>query len=201
MLNKTKPPIENDGSRRRPVASVGVLALAVLLTAALIVTASSAAFFDTTANTGNNWSAGTVILNDDAASAMFIVSDMAPLATVTECIVVTYSGSLLPSDVNLYGVSGGTGLDAYLDVTVEEGTGGIFGDCSDGAGFSPTSTIFTGTLTSFAATHTNFANCVGAWNPAANPESRVYRFTVTLQDNNLAQGLDATATFTWEAQA
>ncbi len=200
MLNKTKPPIENDGSRKRPVASVGVLALAVLLTAALIVTASSAAFFATTDNSGNTWSAGTVILtDDDAGSAMFTVTNMSPLATVTECIVVTYSGTMLPSDVNLYGVSGGTGLDAYLDVTVEEGTGGIFGNCT---GFTPTSTIFaTNTLNNFATNHTNFTNGVGAWLPAANPESRTYRFTVTLQDNNLAQGLNATATFTWEAQA
>ncbi|MEE8405818.1 MAG: hypothetical protein V3S32_01560 [Acidimicrobiia bacterium] len=202
MPNATHPAIENDSSRKRPLARVGVLGAAVLLTSALIVTASVAAFSDTTENAGNTWSAGTVILtDDDAVSAMFIVSDMAPLATVTECIAVTYSGTLLPSDVNLYGVSGGTGLDAYLDVTIEEGTGGIFGDCAFGTGFSPTSTIFTGTLTSFAATHTNFASGAGAWNPAANPETVVYRFTVTLQDNNLAQGLNATATFTWEAQA
>ena len=203
MLNKTKPTIEIDGSRKRPLASVGVLALAVLLTGALIMTASSAAFFDTTENSGNTWSAGTVILtDDDPGSAMFTVTNMSPLVPVIECIVVTYSGTMLPSDVNLYGVSGGTGLDAYLDVIVEEGTGGIFGDCSDGAGFSATSTIFaTNTLNNFATNHTNFANGVGAWNPAANPESRVYRFTVTLQDNNLAQGLNATATFTWEAQA
>ncbi len=43
--------------------------------------------------------------------------------TVTGCIEVTYSGKLLPSDVNLYGVSGGTtGPDAFLDLTVEEGS-------------------------------------------------------------------------------
>ncbi len=199
MVDETQNAIENDGSRKRRAPRFWVLAATVLLTAAFIVTASIAAFSDTTDNSGNTWSAGTVILtDDDAGSAMFIVSDMAPLATVTECIVVTYSGSLLPADVNLYGVSGGTGLDVYLDVTVEEGSGGIFGNC---AGFTPTSTIFTGTLTSFAATHTNFATGAGAWNPAANPESRTYRFTVTLQDNNLAQGLNATATFTWEAQA
>ena len=200
MVDETQPATKNDGSRKRPGWKVGVLAATVLLTTALILTASFAAFSDTTDNSGNTWSAGTVILNDDdSGSAMFIVSDMAPLATVTECIVVTYSGSVLPADVNLYGVSGGTGLDVYLDVTVEEGSGGTFASC---AGFTPIGpAIFTGTLTSFAATHTNFATGAGAWNPAANPESRTYRFTVTLQDNNAAQGLSATATFTWEAQA
>lgn len=202
MPNQTQSANENHGSRKRPMARVGVLGAAVLLTSALIVTASVAAFSDTTENTGNTWTAGTVVLtDDDPGSAMFIVSDMAPLTPVTECIAVTYSGSLLPSDVNLYGVSGGDGLDAYLNLTIEEGSGGIFGDCADGTGFSPTSTIFTGTLTSFDATHTDFASGVGAWNPAANPETVVYRFTVTLQDNNAAQGLNATATFTWEAQA
>lgn len=101
----------------------------------------------------------------------------------------------------LYGVSGGSGLDAYLDLVVEEGTavsGGIFDNCT---GFISGATIYTGgTLADFAVAHTNFGNGAGTWVPSANPESRVYRFTVTLQDNNAAQTLGATATFTWEAQ-
>ena len=195
---------DEDRSRKRPAASIGVIGAAVLLTTALIMTASMAAFSDITDNSGNTWSAGTVVLNDDdgGVSAMFTVGNMAPLDTVIECIVVTYSGSLLPSDVNLYGVSGGTGLDAYLDLTVEEGTGGQFGDCNFGGGFTPIGpAIFTGTLASFDGLHTDFASGAGAWIPGANPESRTYRFTVTLQDDNGAQGLGATATFTWEAQA
>ena len=123
MVDETQPAIKNDGSRKRPGWRVGVLAATVLLTTALILTASFAAFSDTTDNSGNTWSAGTVVLTDDdgGVSAMFTVGNMAPLTTVIECIVVTYSGSLVPADVNLYGVSGGTGLDVYLDVTVEEG--------------------------------------------------------------------------------
>ena len=198
MVDKTQPAIENHGSRKRP--GLGILAGAVLLTGAFIVTASIAAFSDTTDNPGNDWSTGTVILKDDdgGSTALFTVTNMAPLDVVTNCIVVTYEGTLLPADVVLYGVSGGTGLDAYLDLIVEEGTGGIFDNCS---GFSATSTIYTGgTLADFAAAHINFGNGVGTWVPSANPESRVYRFTVTLQDDNAAQTLDATATFTWEAQ-
>ena len=197
MVDEAQPAIENQDSRKGP--RVGILAGAVLLTGAFIVTASLAAFSDTTDNSGNTWSAGSVILtDDDSTSVLFNVGNMLPLATATNCIVVTYSGSLVPADVNLYGVSGGSGLDAFLDLTIEEGSGGIFGNCS---GFSPIGgPIFTGTLTSFAATHTNFSNGAGGWDPAANPESRTYRFVVTLQDANGAQGLDATATFTWEAQ-
>ncbi len=196
MVDKTQPAIENHSSRKRP--GLGILAGAVLLTGAFIVTASIAAFSDTTENTGNAWSTGTVILEDnDFGAAMFTVTGMKPLDVVENCIVVTYKGTLLPADVVLYGVSGGSGLDAYLDLVIDEGTGAAFGNCS---GFGFTSNIFTGTLTSFAATHTNFGNGAGVWDPAANPESRTYRFVVTLQDNNAAQGLNATATFTWEAQ-
>ena len=197
MVDKTQPAIENHGSRKRP--GLGILAGAVLLTGAFIVTASIAAFSATTENTGNTWSSGTVALSDDdgGAGIMFTVSGMKPLDVVTNCIVVTYEGTLLPADVVLYGVSGGSGLDAYLDLVIDEGTGAAFGNCS---GFSFTSNIFTGTLTSFAATHTNFGDGAGIWSPSANPESKTYRFTVTLQDDNAAQTLDATATFTWEAQ-
>lgn len=200
MVDETQPAIENHDSRKRPGWRVGVLAATVLLTTALILTASFAAFSDTTDNTGNTWSTGTVILtDDDLGGIMFTVTDMAPLATVTNCIVVTYAGTVVPANVELYGVSGGTGLDLYLDVTIEEGTGGVFNNCT---GFSPTATIFaTNTLNNFSSTHTNFATGAGAWAPSANPESRTYKFTVTLQDTNLAQGLNATATFTWEAQA
>ena len=196
MVDKTQPAIENHSSRKRP--GLGILAGAVLLTGAFIVTASIAAFSDTTDNTGNTWSTGTVILEDnDLGAAMFTVLDMAPLDVVTNCIVVTYEGTLLPADVVLYGVAGGSGLDAYLDLVIDEGTGAAFGNCS---GFSFASNIFTGTLTSFAATHTNFGNGAGIWVPSANPESKTYKFTVTLQDDNAAQTLGATATFTWEAQ-
>ena len=196
MVDKTQPAIENHGSRKRP--GLGILAGAVLLTGAFIVTASIAAFSDTTDNTDNTWSTGTVILEDnDLGAAMFTVTGMKPLDVVEKCIVVTYKGTLLPADVLLYGVSGGSGLDAYLDLVIDEGTGAAFGNCS---GFSFTSNIFTGTLTSFAATHTNFGDGAGIWSPSTNPESKTYRFTVTLQDDNAAQTLDATATFTWEAQ-
>ena len=196
MVDKTQPAIENHRSRKRP--GLGILAGAVLLTGAFIVTASIAAFSDTTDNTGNTWSTGTVILEDnDLGAALFTVTGMKPLDVVEKCIVVTYKGTLLPADVLLYGVSGGSGLDAYLDLVIDEGTGAAFGNCS---GFSFTSNIFTGTLTSFAATHTNFGDGAGIWSPSANPESKTYRFTVTLQDDNAAQTLDATAEFTWEAQ-
>ncbi len=185
---------------RNGLVRLGAALAAFLMVGAIVVISSRSAFSDTTDNPGNTWTAGTVIITDDdgGATAMFNATAMAPGDTSTECIVVTYSGTLVPADVVLYGVSGGTGLDAYLDVVIDEGTGSAFGTSC--AGFVFGSNVFTNTLANFSTTYTNFATGITGWSPAANPESKTYRITVTLQDNNAAQGLNGTATFTWEAQ-
>ncbi len=176
-----------------PIAALAVVGF-------LVMGVSRAAFFDTTTNDSNSFDAGTVVLvDDDSGSAMFSVSGMAGGDTAAECIAVTYNGSITPSDVVLYVAAGdlsGTGLDDYLNLTVERGTGGSFGDCT---GFSGTS-IYSGTLDGFTAASTDFASGAGLWTAAAPGDSRVYRFTATLQDDNAAQSLNATVTFTWEAQ-
>lgn len=174
--------------------------LSLLLISVLVVRTSDAAFSATTANAGDQWTAGDVVLtDDDSDTAMFSVTNMKPTDTVTECITVTYSGSL-DADVNLYGaITAGDGLDSYLDVTVRRGSGGSFGDCT---GFSSAETVYTGTLAGFAAAHTSYATGAGNWTPTGGgpDDDMTYQFEVTLQDNNAAQGLTTTATFTWEAQ-
>jgi hypothetical protein len=162
----------------------------------LIMTSSRAAFVDTTDNTSNHFSAGTVVLNDDdAGTVLFNVNNLAPSSPRVNCINVQYTGSLA-ANVKMYGAASGS-LAQYLDVVVEVGTGGTFANCT---GFTPGSTLYTGTLSNFAATRTNFTNGLAGWNGATNPSNRTYRITVTMQDNNAAQGLSADADFTWEAQ-
>ncbi len=191
-------PVGGPTARRYAMIRLGAALAAFLLIGVFVVVSSRSAFSDTTSNASNSWSAGTVVItDDDGGSAMFNAANMKPGTSNTNCIVTTYSGSLVPADVRLYGVAGGTGLDAYLDVTIDIGTGGVFGNCT---GFISSSTLFSGTLATFAATHTNFGNGIAGWSPAVNPESRTYQITVSLQDNNAAQGLNGTATFTWEAQ-
>jgi hypothetical protein len=190
------------GHRRgldRHVLAIGV---ALLLTVVLIaVRSTTAAFTSTTANAANSWSAGTVALtDDDSGTAMFAATAMAPGDAVTRCITVSYSGSV-DAAVRLYGsITGGTGLGTYLNLTVERGAGGSFADCT---GFVSAESVYTGTLAGFTATHTGFANGAGTWSPVggAPVDTMTYRFTTTLQDDNAAQGLSATAAFTWEAQS
>ncbi len=184
--------------KRTTLVRAAAMFVSLFIVSFLVVNGSRAAFFDTTDNTGNTWSAGTVsIVDDDTGSAMFTAADMKPGDTVESCIAVTYTGSLTPADVKLYGTAAGSGLADYLNLDVEIGTGGSFGNCT---GFTATSSLFSGTLSGFASAHTDFATGLGSWSPAATPETMTYHFVVTLQDNNAAQGLNASATFTWEAQ-
>lgn len=161
---------------------------------------SDAAFTATTVNGGNSLAAGDVVLSDDdAGSAMFTLSNMKPGTTATECVLVSYSGSL-DASVKLYAsIAGGSGLEEFVDLSVYRGAGG---DSSGCGAFVSAETVFTGTLKGFTDTHTSFATGAGTWTPAggAPVDGMTYKFVVTLEDNNSAQGLTSSQTFTWEAQ-
>ncbi len=174
----------------RIVAAAGV---AVALSAAVAVPAL-------VASTGPEPSlpeAAITVGDDDTGSAMFNSPGLKPSDKVQRCMMVTYTGSLTPVGLSLYGTVAGTGLDPYLALTIEVGTRGSFGDCSD---FTPAATVFSGTLASFAAAHTNYTDGIRQGPFTSTPQSRSYRFTVTLQDDHAAQGKTASATFTWETQ-
>ncbi|WP_308159215.1 hypothetical protein [Curtobacterium sp. ISL-83] len=156
-------------------------------------------------NPTSNWTAGTVALqDDDANTALFTATNLKPGSTGQNCITVTSTGSLA-SAVKLYGTNAATtnGLSSYVNVTVQQGTGGGFGSCS---GFTPLATggtLYAGTLADFASTHSNFANGVGTWTPTGSAsEARVYEvsYSVSSTTPNTAQAGTAALGLTWEAQ-
>jgi predicted ribosomally synthesized peptide with SipW-like signal peptide len=191
------------GSAR--MARMGGFLLSSLLVGFLVITGSRAAFTDTTDNTGNSFTAGDVdLVDDDSGSVMFNVSNMEPADSVTDCILVTYQGSIVdPSAVKLYsgGYTDSGDFADYLNLIVEEGSGGSFGDCTL---FSLENTIESGgTVTDFDTTHTDYASGAGVWDPSGTPQSKTYRITVELDaaTPNAEQGESVTAlTFTWEVQ-
>jgi hypothetical protein len=195
---------------RTRVGSVGALTIGVLLSSALVWHASFASFSATTVNPGNAWTAGNVVLTDDdgggaaAGTAMFTATGLVPGSTGTRCITVTYNGNV-SAPVKLYAASPTGTLGQYLDVTVEMGTGGSFSDCTGFSGsfvYSATVPVASaGTLGDFTTTRIGYANGVGSWTPTGSSQSKVYRFTYTLQNNAAAMNLSAGVTFTWEAQA
>jgi hypothetical protein len=183
---------------RHSAAIVPAVAGTLAVCAAGLVTwhASAAAFSSTTSNTGNGWSAATVSLtDDDSGAAIFAVTGAEPGDTGRNCITVTFTGTTA-STVRAY-ASGLTGtLGPYLNLTVEQGTGGSFGNCT---GFTAQAST-TGTLASFASTYTGFTGGFGTWAPTAAGDVRTYRISWSLAANNVAAGKSAALAFTWEAR-
>jgi len=166
-----------------------------------------AAFSSTTTNSGNSFAAGTVAIADnDAGSALYTVANAKPGSTQQSCIRVTYSGSL-DADVKLYTASAIGAIGPYVDLTIDAGTqpAAGFPSCT---GFTADAggPIFSGTLSAWQAAHNSYANGL-VDNPGTvatkwvTSDAVVYRFTVTLQDNNSAAGASSGShAFTWEAR-
>jgi hypothetical protein len=192
---------------RRPLATAAVLVGLTVFGAV----GTWSAFSATTANPGNHFAAGTVILSDnDSGVAMLGQTNMAPGgAGSSACVNVRYDGDL-PARVRLYGSTGGSGLDPYLDVTVVRGTlaGGAFPSCAQ---FTPDTTdhaglgagvVFEGTLQELGDSWSAGLDdpVSGDGEDWTSTEEHAFKVTVGPRDDATSQGQSATQTFTWEAR-
>lgn len=195
-------------SRRLSVSKANVVKtlavpFALLASGGLVYQSSYAAFSGTTTNPANSWAAGQVVLtDDDSGAAMFTATKLKPGSTAQKCIVVS-STSTVASTLKLYtsAVTTTNALSTYLNLTVEEGTGGSFGSCT---GFTAAATDFTGTLANLGTTATGYASGVGSFALTGTPtETRSYRFTYSVDaaTPNSVQNGTAAATFIWEADS
>lgn len=179
-----------------------LLVVGVLGGVAVVGTLS--AFSSTTTNTDNAFTAGTVTLTDnDSGAVLYSVSNQKPGVDTVKCIELTYSGSL-DADVRLYTPSTVDASAQYINLTIEKGTSdtSTFPNCGT---FTSESTVYGGTLADFAATKNSYANGIlafpGAQTAWAEDDTLVYRFTLSVQDDNAAQGASSGLhTFTWEAR-
>src|SRR3954447_4323793 len=136
---------------RKLALSALVLAVAV----AAIGVGTYSAFSATTTNSGNNISAGTVVLGDnDINQAMYNVTNQKPGDSVQQCIKVDYTGSL-SSTVKLYTTSTIGSLGQYIDLQIRTGSGTpTFPGCT---GFTPDAAdLYSGTLANFGSTYTSW---------------------------------------------
>ena len=205
--NGQQSPVAQTRRRRgRSLNSLAIqlsaFALTFILVALLVVTSSRAAFVAQNDNSTNTVTSAAIALSDnDATTAMFNnVTGMIPGTTYERCIDVTYTGTVDPTAVILYATGTPTGtLAPYLDLTVQVGadTPAAFRDCT---GFVSSGTVYTGTLGTFASARTSYANGVTTWDPAGSPETRTFRFVLTVQDNSAAAGLTTTFGFSWETR-
>jgi hypothetical protein len=202
------------GARRRLPTLTAVAALAV---ATVVWQSSQSAFTGTTSNPGNSWPAGSVVLGDNDSTdtvKLFTLTNLKPADSTASCVKVTYTGTL-PATINLFGTTTttGTSLDQYLDLTVTRGTIGAatVPDCTgftaDGTtyiGGQAAGVIYANTLLAYpdsnaaglADPHTTTPNVPEVWTTG---ETHAYKITATLQNNDSAQGKDASQTFTWQA--
>jgi hypothetical protein len=191
---------------RRTCALVGAGAV---IAASFAATATYAAFSTTTASAADSYAAGSVSLVDnDGGAQLLSLTNATPGASTTGCILVTYNGSL-DSTVRLYATVTGT-LAPYLTLTVTRGTdlAPSFRSCT---AFTPdvtnyvgagTGVIYSGLLSAFPGSYTTgivdpTSGTPETWTSA---EAHSYKFVLSLNNDGAAQGLSATATFTWEAR-
>jgi hypothetical protein len=189
-------------SRNALVVQLAAVALTFIAVALLVVTSSRAAFVAQNDNVTNQVTAAAVDLTDnDTGTAMFAnVTGLMPGTDVDRCIDVTYTGSVDPTAVLLYANAAPTGtLAPYLNLTVDVGadTGDAFRTCT---GFTPSANVYTGTLSTFAASHGAYATGLSTWDPVGSPETRTFRFRISVQDDAAAEGLTSTFGFSWETR-
>lgn len=200
-----------EGKGRGTTSKLLLTALVLGLVGIIAGAGTWSAFSSTTANEDNSFQAGTVVLTDnDAEGAMLSLQNAKPGDTDTSCIVVSYTGSL-PASVRLHGVTTGTGLDQYLNVTITRGTiltpafdscTGFVADLTNYSG-AGAGVIYNGTLAAFPDSYAAGIVDPTSGSPESwtNPESHAYKVTVSVADDNAAQGLTASQTFTWEARS
>lgn len=165
-------------------------ALAVLLLATIVVDRSSDALLGDSASAASVVASGTVDLSDDdQGRSLFRLDALTPARPATRCIQVTYDGSILPVDLRVRADAAGP-LSRFLDVSIEQGTGGRFGECD---GFTPDSTVYRGALDDLAA-----ADWVPVDSILNRGETRSFRVTIDLEDTGDALGLDTNLSFAWE---
>jgi hypothetical protein len=163
-------------------------------------------FSASTSNPDDLIATGTVAIADnDSDTAMYSLSNAKPGTTVDRCIKVTYTGSL-DADVKLYAAGTVAALGPYVDLQITPGTqaSSTFADCT-GFVADAGGAIFNGTLDGFFTTKTSYATGI-AFNPGgatkwAQNNTAVFRFRVTVQDNQAAAGkTTGLHGFTWEAR-
>lgn len=179
--------------------SAAALVAGLVVNGLMVWSGTSAAFTASGSNAGNNWATSSLaITDDDSGIALFTATGLVPGSTGSKCLTVTYGGNTA-SSVKLFASASSGTLSPYINLTVEEGTGGSFGSCT---GFSGSS-IYTGTLSGFTTTKTAYASGVGTWAPNASGSTRTYKFTYTLDaaTPSSMQSTTAGVTFVWESQA
>jgi spore coat-associated protein N len=167
-------------------------ALAVVLAAVGITVGSGADFTASSANAGNAFTTGTLLIADGTSGAVLTASGLKPGDTTTGTVDIQNTGSLTGAfGLGSSSPAGDTDLLDQLDLTVK--------DCGLFVGATAPSCAGASTV---LAGSVNIGSPIGLGDYAPNAKHR-YEFTATLPQitDDTFQGRSATITFDWSATA
>ncbi len=195
--------------RTRRIVTLSAAPVAVLLAGAMVWQGSSAAFTAETRNIGNSWETGSMsISDDDGGHAMFSVVDVVPSQTGEKCIAVTAT-TTVPSTIKLYtGDLAADGLEDYVKITIEQGTGGGgFTNCAGFTSADPAAVEASQTVNTLGSNHNTWASAILPWTMTAGTVTKTYKFNwvfdtgiLTQTEIDALQSSAAAITFEWELQ-
>lgn len=192
-LQTSRPDVESatrDLRLTRRTSRSFAAAVSVLLLATVVVNRSGAALTGSTADSASVLTSGTIeIGDDDQGRSLFDLRDLVPNSPVTRCLEVAYTGSILPVSLSLRAEAGGS-LAEYLDVTIEEGSGGGFESC---AGFVPAGLVYDGSLDDLAD-----RSWIDVDEVVNSGERHSFRIQIAVQDRPEALGQETTMELAWE---
>lgn len=173
--------------RAQKILTAAATPLALVAAGTMIYQASYAAFSGQTRNSGNQWSTGSVSLtDDDAGSARFQVGNMLPGDNDSKCIKVTANASVA-STVKGYTVNpvlSNSDLEKYVKITIKDGTGGSFADCT---GFQAENTLVSDAPLFNLAMANKYEAGIGGWAVPAGVSSKTYQISWKFDTTGLSQ--------------
>jgi predicted ribosomally synthesized peptide with SipW-like signal peptide len=187
-------------TRERTLLSMLIVGLAALVAGGSAYSAFSA----TTANEGNQFATGTVVIGDNSAgSSMYQVSNQAPGHPVERCIAVAYTGSV-EAGVRMY-ASPVSALGDHIELTVTAGSlpdGTTFPDCT---GFTAANVVFDSTLKAFTDNRQDWGSGLAVVPPGkaswSTGDTVVYRFRLNVVSTAPQAATTGEHRFTWEARS
>lgn len=188
--------VDGSAMRSHDVALAASL-VALLVAGAIVLTTGTARVRATTENEANAWASAELEVDAVAPSKLLLgATNLFPGQAIAGCATIRYTGSADGIDLRLHGDGSPGGLAPFVVIELEAGTG-TTRDCSD---FEPLRRIYRGALSTLLREHGSYRSGLAVLTDAASGSAIMLRGTVTISDDNEAQGLTTDFQLVFEAR-
>ena len=189
------------------MVALGFVSVLVIASAAVLawsgITTASGRISASTSNESSLVTAASIDLvvnggGDVASTGLLIDADgLYPGLRLERCFEVSLVGNATDVPIRMFGqTGGGTGLEVFIDATIDVGRG-VDHSCSD---FAADAVLFSDTLDDLWNQHGSFESGLPLANAASDGESSWVRVAVEVVDDNRAQDLTTAFWLTIEAR-